>query len=77
MMKCEEEYLNEFIEIALKAGATAAKTISSQKVVQELRETPLKIRQKIVKLSQDRLGIYFNNNVVRSLDLKKGEEIFY
>ena len=50
--------------------------ISSQKVVEELRETPLKIKQKIVKLSQDRLGIYFNNHVVRSLNLKKGEELF-
>lgn len=50
--------------------------ISSQKVIQELRETPLKIKQKIVKLSQERLGIYLNNNVVRSLNLKKGEELF-
>lgn len=49
---------------------------SSRKVVEELRETPLKIKQKIVKLSQDRLGIYFNNHVVRSLDLKKGENIY-
>lgn len=49
--------------------------ISSEKVIEELRETPLKIRQKIVKLSQDRLGVYFNNNIVRSLDLKSGEEV--
>lgn len=49
---------------------------SSSKVLEELRETPLKIKQKIVKLSQDRLGIYFNNNIVRSLNMKKGEEIF-
>ena len=49
---------------------------SSRKVVEELRETPLKIKQKVVKLSQDRLGIYFNNNVVRSLGIKKGEEIY-
>jgi transposase-like protein len=49
---------------------------SSKKVVEELRETPLKIKQKIVKLSQDRLGIYFNNNVVRSLGIKKGEDIY-
>jgi len=49
---------------------------SSKKVIEELKETPLKIKQKIVKLSQDRLGIYFNNNVVRSLDIKKGEEIY-
>ena len=49
---------------------------SSQKVIEELRESPLKIKQKIVKLSGDRLGIYFNNNVVRSLGLKKGEDIY-
>ena len=49
---------------------------SSKKVIEELREAPLKIKQKIVKLSQDRLGMYFNNNVVRSLHLKKGEDIF-
>ena len=49
---------------------------SSKKVVEELRETPLKIKQKIVKLSQDRLGIYFNKNVVESLHLKKGESIY-
>jgi len=49
---------------------------SSKKVVEELRETPLKIKQKIVKLSQDRLGMYFNNHIIRSLDLKKGEHIY-
>ena len=49
---------------------------SSQKVLEELKDTPLKIRQKVVKLSQDRLGIYFNSNIVRSLGIKKGEEIF-
>jgi hypothetical protein len=48
---------------------------SSRKVIDELRDNPLKIRQKIVKLSKDRLGIYFNTHVVRSLNLKKGEEI--
>ena len=50
--------------------------LSSKKVIEELRETPLKIKQKIVKLSQDRLGIYFNTHVVRSLNLKKGEDIY-
>ena len=49
---------------------------SSKKVIEELREAPLKIKQKIIKLSQDRLGIYLNNNVVRSLDLKKGEDVY-
>ena len=49
---------------------------SSKIVVEELRETPLKIKQKVVKLSQDRLGIYFNSHIVRSLQLKKGEEVY-
>ena len=49
---------------------------SSKKVIEELRESPLKIKQKLVKLSQDRLGIYFNSHIVRSLDLKKGEDIY-
>ena len=49
--------------------------VSAKKVVQELRETPLKMKQKVVKLSQERLGIYFNRHIVQSLNLKKGEEI--
>jgi hypothetical protein len=36
----------------------------------------LKIKQRIVKLSQDRLGIYFNSHLVRSLKIKKGENIY-
>ena len=50
---------------------------SAAKVVQELKykETPLKIKQKIIKLSQGRLGMYFNKNVVESLELKAGEEV--
>lgn len=50
--------------------------VSSQKVIAELRETPLKIKQRVIKLSQDRLGIYFNNNVVRSLGIRGGEEVY-
>ena len=51
---------------------------SAAKVVKELKikETPLKIRQKIIKLSQDRLGMYFNKNVVESLNLKAGEDVY-
>lgn len=49
---------------------------SSKKVIRELTENPLKIKQKIIKLSQDRLGIYFNNHIVRSLNLKKAEEVY-
>jgi len=59
-----------------KCGYFEFEPDSSKKVIEELRETPLKIKQKIVKLSKDRLGMYFNNNVVRCLNLKKGEEIY-
>ncbi len=49
---------------------------SAKQIMEELRETPLKIKQKVVKLSQDRLGMYFNSNIIRSLRIKKGEEIY-
>jgi transposase-like protein len=50
---------------------------SATRVVKELKtkENPLKIKQKIIKLSQDRLGLYLNQNIVRSLKLKAGREI--
>jgi hypothetical protein len=47
---------------------------SSKKVVEELR-TVLKIKQTIIKLSQDRLGMYINKDIARSLNLKGGEEV--
>lgn len=50
--------------------------VSAQKVIKELKETPLKIRQRVIKLSKDRLGMYLNTNVVRSLNIKKGEEVY-
>jgi hypothetical protein len=52
--------------------------ISAAKVVQELKlkETLLTIRQKIVKLSGGRLGFSCNQHIVRSLNLKNGEEVF-
>tara|TARA_Y100000310_G_scaffold268673_1_gene281383 strand:- start:4149 stop:4469 length:321 start_codon:yes stop_codon:yes gene_type:complete len=48
---------------------------SSQQVLEELRDPPLKIQQRIVKLSHNRLGIYFNKNIINSLGLTNGEEI--
>ncbi len=49
-------------------------TNSSAKVLSEL--SPLKIKQQIVKLSADRLGIYLNSHIVRSLGLKKGGAVY-
>ncbi|MBS3081206.1 hypothetical protein J4221_07075 [Candidatus Pacearchaeota archaeon] len=50
---------------------------SIMKVIKEIKskESPLKIKQKIIKLSKDRLGMYFNQDIVKSLNLKSGEEI--
>ncbi len=42
----------------------------------KLKETPLTIKQKIIKLSHDRLGMYINRDIARSLNLKGGEEVF-
>lgn len=51
---------------------------SINKAVNEikLKEAPLAIKQKIIKLSHDRLGMYINRDVARSLNLKGGEEVF-
>jgi len=49
---------------------------SSNKVLGELRDTPLKMKQRVIKLSGERLGMYFNNDIVRSLGLRKGEDVF-
>ncbi|MFH1210285.1 MAG: hypothetical protein V1645_00030 [archaeon] len=51
---------------------------SARKVVEEIRakESALRISQRIIKLSKDRLGMYFNKNVVESLDLKAGKEVY-
>ena len=42
----------------------------------KLKETTLKIKQKIIKLSHGRLGMYINKDVARSLNLKGGEEVY-
>lgn len=51
---------------------------SSKKVLAELKakEAHLKIKQKVVKLSKGRLGTYFNANIIRSIKLKPGEDIY-
>ena len=48
---------------------------SAEKTIQELREQDLKIKQKVIKLSNNRLGMYFNKHIIASLVLKSGEEI--
>ena len=48
---------------------------NQDKVLEELKEQHLKIKQKVVKLSNNRLGIYFNKHIIESLGLKSGETI--
>jgi len=51
---------------------------SINKAIGEIKakESILKIKQKIIKLSHDRLGMYINRDVARSLNLKGGEEVY-
>jgi len=49
---------------------------SATQVLQELRETPLRIEQRIIKLSGERLGLYLSKHIVQSLGLKKGESVY-
>lgn len=48
---------------------------SAKKALKELEDPPLKIKQKVIKLSKDRLGIYFNKNIIESLKMQAGEEL--
>ena len=51
---------------------------SISKAIDEIKskETTLKIKQRIIKLSYDRLGMYINRDVARCLNLKGGEEVY-
>lgn len=51
---------------------------SINKAIDEIKtkEAPLKIKQKIIKLSRDRLGMYINRDIARCLNLKGGEEVY-
>lgn len=48
---------------------------SAKKVVEELKGVVLTLEHKVIKLSKDRLGMYFNKDIVRSLCLKGGEQL--
>jgi hypothetical protein len=42
----------------------------------KLKEMPLTLKQKIIKLSHERLGMYISKDVARSLNLKGGEDVY-
>lgn len=69
---------NKAVSYQCPSGHVEFEKDSAARVIRELKqkESPLKIKQKIVKLSSNRLGFYFNQNIVRSLNLKAGEEVF-
>ncbi len=46
---------------------------SSKKVIEELRGVFITMQHKVIKLSKDRLGMYFNKNIIRCCKLKGGE----
>lgn len=52
--------------------------ISITNAIEEIKakESLLSIKQRIIRLSKDRLGMYINRDVARSLNLKGGEEIY-
>ena len=51
---------------------------SINRAIKEIKEkeAALKIKQKIIKLSKGRLGMYINKDVARSLNLKGGDEVY-
>ena len=51
---------------------------SINKAIDEIKakEAPLTIKQKVIKLSHDRLGMYFNKDIARSLNLRAGEDVY-
>ncbi len=51
---------------------------SAVEVIREIKESEsaLKIKQNLIYLSKDRLGLYLGKDIVRSLNLKAGEEVF-
>ena len=44
-------------------------------IMEDVEKHTLEIKQNIVKLSHNRLGMYFNKNIIQSLGLKAGEEV--
>lgn len=61
-----------------KCGYFEFEDKSANKAINEikLKEAALEIKQKIIKLSKGRLGMYLNRDIVRSLNLKAGEDIY-
>ena len=49
---------------------------TANKVIEEIKEKEtLNLKQNIIKLSQGRMGIYLNKDIIRCLNLKPGKEV--
>ena len=59
-----------------KCGYSEFDDKTAKEVVNELREAPIKIPHKIIKISRDKLGMYFGKHIIRSLGLVAGEKVF-
>lgn len=65
-----------------KCGELFFNKEKSKKIVEDLKTKELmknlpalSIKQKVIKLSKDRLGFYFNKDIIRCTNLKAGESI--
>lgn len=65
--KCGELFFDE------KKGEAVVKDLKRKELFNEL--PALSIRQKIIKLSKDRIGFYFSKDLARCAELKAGEPI--
>ena len=50
--------------------------VESRTATPPILSSPLQLKQKITTLAQGRLGLYLSQDVVRSLGLKAGQEVF-
>lgn len=66
-VKCGELFFDEEKSKAVVANLKRKELLSDLPA--------LSVKQKIVKLSKDRIGFYFNKDIARCADLKPGEEI--
>ena len=59
-----------YFEFDQKTGKAVIEDIESKS------KSPLNIRQKVIKISHDRLGTYWNENIIRAVGLKAGQDYF-
>ena len=71
---CKKEMEKRDIELDSSLKVVLNYCKKCQKVVMG-EEPPLKIKQNLIKLSKDHIGMYFNQNIVRSLGLKPGSSV--